>query len=252
MKKNREAFTLIELLVVIAIIAILAATLFPVFARSRENARRSACQANMKQIGLGIIQYSQDYDEKLPTNLNFQKPNCATAVPDYSISTAGQNWIAAVQPYVKSWQVFVCPSVPKRPGSDAFVPLGNSDTNYFVNEVVLGLPLNKASETSALVWMDEFPERRRDMESQPYLDGCTWSSGTAYRYKDWNHTAWVDAHFSGSNLLFLDGHVKWKKTDAICAVDFGLDPNNISVGTACGAMAAGRASTLPELARTAP
>ena len=64
-RKVRSAFTLIELLVVIAIIAILAAILFPVFARARENARRSSCQSNLKQIALGFIQYTQDYDEKM-------------------------------------------------------------------------------------------------------------------------------------------------------------------------------------------
>ena len=64
--QNRVAFTLIELLVVIAIIAILAAILFPVFGRARENARRSSCQSNMKQIGLAFAQYTQDYDERLP------------------------------------------------------------------------------------------------------------------------------------------------------------------------------------------
>src|SRR4028118_1774787 len=63
---SRSGFTLIELLVVIAIIGILASILFPVFARARENARRSSCQSNLKQIGLGILQYTQDYDEKLP------------------------------------------------------------------------------------------------------------------------------------------------------------------------------------------
>lgn len=66
-KSTGKGFTLIELLVVIAIIAILAAILFPVFARARENARRSSCMSNMKQIGLGLMQYTQDYDEKLPT-----------------------------------------------------------------------------------------------------------------------------------------------------------------------------------------
>jgi prepilin-type N-terminal cleavage/methylation domain-containing protein len=63
-RRSKDAFTLIELLVVIAIISILAAILFPVFARARENARRASCQSNLKQIGLAMIQYSQDYDEK--------------------------------------------------------------------------------------------------------------------------------------------------------------------------------------------
>src|SRR5687767_10691477 len=65
---RKTAFTLIELLVVIAIIALLAAILFPVFARARENARRAGCQSNLKQIGLGIMQYSQDYDELMPSS----------------------------------------------------------------------------------------------------------------------------------------------------------------------------------------
>src|SRR3954447_20099354 len=94
---TRRGFTLIELLVVIAIIAILAAILFPVFGRARENARRSSCQSNLKQIGLGITQYTQDYDEIQPF-----------------VSTAGNwsvdGWMHTLQPYVKSYQVFKCPS----------------------------------------------------------------------------------------------------------------------------------------------
>ena len=66
LQKAKRGFTLIELLVVIAIISILAAILFPVFARARENARRASCQSNMKQAGLAFMQYTQDYDERLP------------------------------------------------------------------------------------------------------------------------------------------------------------------------------------------
>jgi prepilin-type N-terminal cleavage/methylation domain-containing protein/prepilin-type processing-associated H-X9-DG protein len=90
---HRQGFTLIELLVVIAIIAILASILFPVFARARENARRSACQSNLKQIGLGIMQYTQDYDEKYPL-----------------LYAPGDAWYELVQPYGKSTQIFKCPS----------------------------------------------------------------------------------------------------------------------------------------------
>ncbi|RYG69525.1 DUF1559 domain-containing protein [bacterium] len=98
--KARSGFTLIELLVVIAIIAILAAILFPVFGRARENARRSSCQSNLKQIGLGIMQYSQDYDERMPSgrmSLN-------------NADNVGGHWQVLMQPYVKSYQVFRCPS----------------------------------------------------------------------------------------------------------------------------------------------
>src|SRR5690606_16874149 len=98
-----SAFTLIELLVVIAIIAILASILFPVFARARENARRASCQSNLKQIALAQMQYSQDYDEKLLRNAIYDDP-------PGSSSNYG-TWMYVVQPYIKSVQIFTCPSV---------------------------------------------------------------------------------------------------------------------------------------------
>jgi prepilin-type N-terminal cleavage/methylation domain-containing protein len=75
---HRKAFTLIELLVVIAIIAILASILFPVFARARENARRTSCLSNLKQIGMGFMQYTQDYDEKYPMSYWIANPSACT------------------------------------------------------------------------------------------------------------------------------------------------------------------------------
>ncbi len=102
-KNRKSAFTLIELLVVIAIIAILAAILFPVFARARENARRSSCQSNLKQIGLGLLQYTQDYDEKLA------KAYYSASVTQ-SNTTNQYKWMDVIQPYIKSSQLFTCPS----------------------------------------------------------------------------------------------------------------------------------------------
>src|SRR4028118_1205764 len=92
--KRKKGFTLIELLVVIAIIVILAAILFPVFARARENARRTSCLSNIKQVGLGIMQYTQDYDEMYPAT------NDNTA--EYALGRIG--------PYTKSDQLLTCPS----------------------------------------------------------------------------------------------------------------------------------------------
>jgi prepilin-type N-terminal cleavage/methylation domain-containing protein/prepilin-type processing-associated H-X9-DG protein len=102
-KSRSSAFTLIELLVVIAIIAILAAILFPVFARARENARRASCQSNLKQIALGIKQYLQDYDERY-----------VMAAWNLSDSSSNGGWASVIQPYVKSDQIYQCPSQPNR------------------------------------------------------------------------------------------------------------------------------------------
>ncbi len=107
-RKLIQAFTLIELLVVIAIIAILAAILFPVFQKVRENARRASCQSNEKQIGLAIIQYQQDYDEMFPQGLI----NSAQAAPNNPSSAntgVGLGWAGAVAPYVRSIGVWKCP-----------------------------------------------------------------------------------------------------------------------------------------------
>lgn len=94
---NRQAFTLIELLVVIAIISLLVAILFPVFGRARESARRSSCASNMRQIGLGVTQYTQDYDEHFP-------------VGSSTFGDRGNGWAGQIYPYIKSSQVFTCPS----------------------------------------------------------------------------------------------------------------------------------------------
>ena len=156
--RRKAAFTLIELLVVIAVIAILAAILFPVFARARENARRAACLSNMKQIGLGIMQYVQDFDEKFPAQYSNQfnfmatKASETTASAPYCSSTAKNgscpisNVMAPVfyiiQPYIKNVQVYVCPSAPPFVdvagcGANCAGPTSVSATSYYMNGVII-------------------------------------------------------------------------------------------------------------------
>src|SRR5215471_7629509 len=102
---KRAAFTLIELLVVIAIIAILAAILFPVFAQAREKARAISCLSNCKQSGLAYAMYTQDYDETTPLQVS---PVTARDANNYFVVSGGY-WYNLIQPYVKNWQLMICP-----------------------------------------------------------------------------------------------------------------------------------------------
>lgn len=107
--RPQAGFTLIELLVVVAIIAILAAILFPVFARARENARRASCQSNLKQIGLGILQYTADYDEKMPITVSPVTTDAPANYPVKAGEASHWGWLEIIQPYLKSTQIYNCP-----------------------------------------------------------------------------------------------------------------------------------------------
>jgi prepilin-type N-terminal cleavage/methylation domain-containing protein/prepilin-type processing-associated H-X9-DG protein len=208
---KRKAFTLIELLVVIAIISILAAILFPVFARARENARRTACLSNMKQIGLAAMQYSQDYDEKLVS---------------YRLAADGggwKGWQVMLMPYTKSTQLWVCPSASKLStcgtGHDpTFVSTTSSSGSgsYGYNYNYLGSEINivslaavsKASETVMVA--ENSGALGLGVVYRPTLwnTSASASCGSAGTYGDQN-AQW---HFGdGTNVVFVDGHAKWMK-----------------------------------------
>ncbi|BCM88901.1 hypothetical protein IAD21_00743 [Abditibacteriota bacterium] len=204
-----RAFTLIELLVVIAIIAILAAILFPVFARARENARRSSCQSNLKQIGLGMLQYAQDYDEK-------------TAKEDYN---AVYTWRDAIYPYVKSEQIFMCPSDSgtnfyryKAPGSaGGFSNNGSYALNHLYYNTAGIAPTNlnlAAYQTPATtVWVGDSTNGNNDF----YCADTTQTpviSTTSPRIllnAGGGSTGLSERHLETVCLLFCDGHVKSQK-----------------------------------------
>lgn len=140
MKRNR-GFTLIELLVVIAIIAILAAILFPVFAQARESARKIACLSNMKQLGLAVTQYVQDYDEKFPFGKNWTgefRDSCnggcnKPPFPKNDQWKCGSNY--QLEPYIKARMIWICPSDATWAGNNTYGPLtewgGNSYGTMF-------------------------------------------------------------------------------------------------------------------------
>lgn len=213
-------FTLIELLVVIAIIALLAAILFPVFARARENARRASCLGNMKQISLGLMQYAQDNDERLP-HYPGNTPAADHVDPWYH---------SKLQPYVKSYQIFRCPSAPRLSAGIA-QDAGNYPTYGLVgrppnsnnpNYVYFfeGFHLAQSKEPVRTFLLCETQDTTR-YESNGYGSAyATMSSvGANVSLADAMPTLADqmssrfkgDRHFDGYNLVFLDGHAKWIK-----------------------------------------
>jgi prepilin-type N-terminal cleavage/methylation domain-containing protein/prepilin-type processing-associated H-X9-DG protein len=200
---RNSGFTLIELLVVIAIIAILAAILFPVFARARGNARRASCMSNAKQIALGMMQYTQDYDEKLPLYSN------ATNV----------YWPTVIQPYVKSIQLFTCPESPDRiyTTGDRNGVAGYGYNPYLWASIVNGVwspwnlnsrALAEITKPASTVLIGDSSEVILWMPVFSAYPGWNTSFATFVAFSnDWVST--TPRHFDGMNFAFADGHVKW-------------------------------------------
>lgn len=222
-KDKTTGFTLIELLVVIAIIAILAAILFPVFARARENARRTSCSSNLKQIGLGFMMYVQDYDEKYP--LSFASYSQVPPNGDWGGSYYWF-WHNMIYPYVKSNQLFICPN-----GNTALTTTPYSG-NYGVNgNVIRSVNAMSLAEVTApatvYMAMDAGPYRLQEgTVGGSYYDwmrtpaSAFWYlPGTAKYATDPGFAGFSASdfksdgrHFDGNNIAFADGHVKWVKT----------------------------------------
>ena len=233
-KDRFSAFTLIELLVVIAIIAILAAILFPVFARARENARKTSCISNLKQIGTATIMYAQDYDDAVPRGFD--------------------SWQVPLMPYIKSGQVFSCPSSsaaevtmrsyditsgaattehgpivgnfasnlpdvkPSTVSADDFLkPMiyghytRNNDVILYSNRTYLQLAAWQSPSREILFaesrdGAEDDDDLDYDSDNSPYLEeaGTTWNGM-------WRTMA--ARHMEGSNVVYADGHVKWHRHD---------------------------------------
>ncbi|MFO7948436.1 MAG: prepilin-type N-terminal cleavage/methylation domain-containing protein [Armatimonadota bacterium] len=208
--KIRRGFTLIELLVVIAIIAILAAILFPVFARAREKARQSSCLSNMKQFGIANLAYAQDYDGQWPNSYTIQ----IDGYDDGVCSNGMRAPYSTIMPYIKNAQLFHCPSVEPLPsynysgvtiratygwnwwttiryGVEQYRPIGSHWVIYSQNTNPPDL------DVARILLMTEHK-----------MTYHTW-------FPDWADYRASYPHNDGQNVLFADGHAKWQKDTVI-------------------------------------
>jgi prepilin-type N-terminal cleavage/methylation domain-containing protein/prepilin-type processing-associated H-X9-DG protein len=232
--RQERAFTLTELLVVIAIISILAAILFPVFARARENARRASCMSNLKQIGLGMMMYVQDYDGKYFARYYYTGGSypgeavgslVGTWEPPSTSTSSDATWFLG--PYTKSRQIFVCPSFD---GFTSTLPYGYAynliagDPHYYttigdvLSESTIGEPSLMIAFVDSSYHRDAYPVAQvsGSANGNYRVDFCeavnnAGSACTAVPVNSPINT--YGRHLDGVNASYMDGHVKWHKID---------------------------------------
>lgn len=248
-----EGFTLIELLTVIAIIVLLAAILFPVFARARESARRVSCLSNMKQLGMGMLQYAQDYDEQYYGGTRVTSPSALIPL------LAGVGWAGPIYPYVKSAQIYRCPDDANDESSGANVPVSYAFNHYAAATTLaahqypsLGILFSEISGTNINVQdaMETGSPTYSAMDDGHVLwwadnagnASCCQFGATIYHTRGAGVRGWGPGvtgfddsaepgpqptqprHFDGANYAFMDGHVKWLRPEAVRSFKYSYGP----------------------------
>ncbi len=195
----RRGFTLIELLVVIAIIAILAAILFPVFARAREKAKQTSCLSNLKQMGLAMLSYAQDYDERFMRYAGYTAP--AIVLDD--VPDVRAYWWQQLMPYMMNEQILSCPSDTNRRVYSGGESDSRHDIDYTINTWLAQDELARIESPAGRVALVEGVNNYArlynpsDFAADPSLGNYVWSQ---------------TRHNDHSNTLFCDGHAKVQNT----------------------------------------
>lgn len=240
---RRRGFTLIELLVVIAIIAILAAILFPVFAKAREKARATSCLSNMKQIGLAVNSYASDYDDVF--------------VPDvwsyWGASGGWATWMESIVPYCKNTDMFKCPSAPESPGTygapawanrvassycyPGWIPYSYYD--WWGTVMFAGYPVGAnypADPAQPWGYWASTGMSKHPAQAAFLIEGevCTaypwgslqfgWAASTSFATDPTNTN--VFRHNGGMNVAYCDGHAKWVQANRYMSDSSGVTEGN--------------------------
>jgi prepilin-type N-terminal cleavage/methylation domain-containing protein/prepilin-type processing-associated H-X9-DG protein len=230
--RKTAGFTLIELLVVIAIIAILAAILFPVFAQAREKARAATCLSNLKQIGLALMQYTQDYDETLPNSLAYRG---AFVAPLYGFDMLIQPYIGMRVGTGLNPGIFRCPndSIARSPAVESARTYSLARSNragvgfrgvvmpYITvdgNQTIPGMPIANIPAVADTLYLVERPANNNKFGHPD----CAVTDGpfiVAGRVGGAQNGQAAPFHSNGWNYLFADGHAKWFRPEATVGKD---------------------------------
>jgi prepilin-type N-terminal cleavage/methylation domain-containing protein/prepilin-type processing-associated H-X9-DG protein len=234
---SKKGFTLIELLVVIAVIALLMGILMPALNIARDQGRKASCMSNMRQVGLALAMYQEEYEKTPPKT---------QAVYDYASPAAPDNVLKLLRPFIyakdpeDTTPVYACPALRPNP-NPAYAPSRVSSTGYLVNSVVMGrriaaipnpgriIAIQEGWSLSNHLWVQPEPNNR----SQAALEGRERTS-----YQEWHmfasqsdHSSWftkerreqtANVHNKGGNFIFSDGHAEYRKHWDRASGDYGL------------------------------